>query len=227
MILRLCVNNKDPQGMNISYVFEDCSTGKACAIATDNYKESVKLIVDDKEYNFFNHPKFIDKVNINTKYPVSSKRKKTIGFHILSEGKSCCYFYGEAITCKKIGLLKRNIGFTVFAFNEQPYLLYRVGFPKQESHYYCLHDNNGETIAIIERHCSGTSDCKATIYIENKDYVLITILACTEEIICVANSGNHDDMIDTSAGNYISVLEEERDMYDSSFIERIKLGGRL
>ena len=152
---------------------------------------------------------------------MSSKRKKTIGYYITEEKNCAAKFYGEAATCRKKGIFKRNIGFTVFEFNNSPYMLYRVGFQNQNSHYYCLYDNNGVTVAIIERHSYYEDNCKATIYVEDSENILIALFACTEEIISVPNSGDFDN-IDPSAGHYISVLEEEKALFDKSFIDRVK-----
>ena len=222
MILRLCMEAHDPQGMRISYQFKNQSTNEIYATASDNFKEPIKLLLDNKEYQFFNHPKFVEKINLNIKYPIYSKRKKTVGFYILEDNKPVSMFYGETAICGKKGIFKRNIGFTVFEYNNCPYMLYRVGFPKQKSHYYCLYNNDGQTVAIIERHSYYKDDCKATVYIEKEENVLIALLACTEEIISVANSGNNDDMMDTSAGHYVSRYEEEKALFDKSFIDRVK-----
>lgn len=222
MILQLCMEKDDPQGMRIAYQFIDAVTKEVCATATDNINEPTSLIFRDEEYHFFNCPKFIEKPQINIAYPLSSKRKKTIGFHILENEKCVAKFYGEAATCRKKGIFKRNIAFTVFEYKNEPYMLYRVGFPKQNSHYYCLYNNSGKTIAIIERHSFYKDNCKATVYVEETENVLIALLACTEEIISVANSGSRDEMMDTSAGHYISMLDEEKAMFDAAFIERVK-----
>ncbi len=216
------MTKEDPRGMRISYQFKDIGTLNERASASDNINESTNLFFENKKYQFFNYPKIVEKPRINVKYPLSSKRKKTIGFHILESGNCIAKFYGEAATCRKKGIFKRNIGFTVFEYQGEPYMLYKVGFPKQNSHYYCLYNNEGNTIAIIERHTFYEDNCKATLYIENDQDTLITLLACTEEIISVANSGSREDMMDSSAGHYISLLAEERELYDPAFLERVK-----
>lgn len=223
MILRLYMEKEDRQGMRIAYQFVDAATQRIYATASDNTKEAILLHVDDSEYQFFNYPKFVEKLPINIKYPLSSKRKKTIGFHIKKEEECVAKFYGEAATCRKRGVFKRNIGFTVFEYAGEPYMLYRVGFPKQNSHYYCLYNNAGETVAIIERHSYYTDNCKATIYVEKEENTLIALFACTEKIISVGNSGNSDERIDPSAGPYISILDEEKAMYDEAFMKRVKM----
>lgn len=64
------------------------------------------------------------------------------------------------------------------------------------------------------------------MYIENEENLFITLLACTEEIICVGNSGDSDSTIDPSAGPYVSVLKEEKELFDKNFIERVKAAER-
>ena len=123
--------------------------------------------------------------------------------------------------CKETGA-KKNISVTVFQYNSKSYLLFRVGFPKENSHYYCLYEENGSLISIIERHTYYKDACKATLYIEKEEDLFITLLACTEEIICVGNTGDSDSTIDPSAGPYVSVLKEEKELFDKEFIQRIK-----
>lgn len=216
------MEKEDPQGMRISYQFKDATTLSVVASASDNDNECISLLYGERKYQFYSYPKFIEKPQLNIKYPLSSKRKKTIGFHILDDGKCVAKYYGEAATCRKKGLLKRNIGFTVFEYQQEPYMLYRVGFPKENSHYYCLYNNDGKTIAVIERHSFYSDNCKATIYIEDVKHIHIALFACTEEIIFVANTGNREDIMDPSAGHYVSLLEEEREMFDKNFVEHVK-----
>lgn len=222
MIIDLYMTMEDKQGMNISYSFKNYSDKTLVAEASDNYNEYITLKYLEKYYEFRNLPKLIEKSDINIKYPLSSKVKKTIGFYILENGECIAKFYGEAATCRKKGIFKRNIGFTVFEYNNIPYVLYRVGFKNENSHYYCLYDNNNSTVAIIERHSFQEDNRKATLYIEKEENITIALLVCTEEMISIANSSNRDGLMDPSAGHYISLLEEEQDMFDQSFIDRVK-----
>lgn len=223
MVVRVCMIKEDPRGTRISYEFTDAKSHAIIAKATNNDNEYLSMYFENHEYHFPNFPKIVVKPAVNIKYPLTSKRKKTIGFHVLENQKCCAKFYGEAATCKRIGIFKRNIGFTVFEFRNEVFLLFRVGFTNESSHYYCLYDNYGRTIAVIERHRFYEDNCKATIYVEETDRVAIALLACTEEILSVACAGRPGETVDPSAGPYISMLDEEKELLDRSFLDRVKL----
>lgn len=222
MILRLIMEKEDSFGRIITYRYNDAITDRAYAIALYNYGKTVTLQVNEQEYVFSETPKFVIKSQLNIKYPLSNKWKKTIGFPILQKGECVANYYGEAATCRKRGIFKKNIGFTVFEYNNEPYMVYRVGFSKQNSHYYCIHNNAGETVAIIERHSFYKNNCKATIYIEKETDILIALLVCTEGMISSTTYGSINGETDLSAGHYISLLEEEKAMFDKEFYERVK-----
>ena len=222
MILKLYAEKNDMMGMRIQHMFLNEKTNELVARATNNIKEPVKLYFRNKEYYFVSSPKIMDRQKVNIDYPLYSKRTKTIGFNMELDGQVVAQYYDEAATCGKKWIFKRNIGFDVFNVDGEIFLMYRVGFPNQSSHYYCIYDNNRNIVSIIERH-SGTTDCrKATIYIENEKYLFVTLMACTEKIVWVADSGDFDDVIDPSAGPYISIMEEEKKMFDKDFIEHVK-----
>lgn len=53
-------------------------------------------------------------------------------------------------------------------------------------------------------------------------------MVCAEEIVDVANLGDKERHIDTSAGNYISMNNIEKERFDKSFIDRVKMmGGKI
>lgn len=222
MILELLCEYDTPNGMNISYQFVNKKNSAFVASATDNYNQPIILEFNDNQYVFSNTPKIVPRVGVKFKYPLTAtKRKKTIGFHINKCNEDFGFFYGEAAKCKK-GIFCTTIGFKVFFNYDNIYLLFRVGFKSENSHYYCLYDNNNSLIAVIERHNYYDNNCKATIYVEDKEYVEITLLASVEELISVPNAGGQEFSMDTSAGHYISVLEEEKSLFDKNFILRIK-----
>lgn len=221
MIIKLYTEYEDPQGMKISYQFKDVVTQTNVATATDYFNEATSLYFNDEKFEFLNYPKIITRPQINYRYPLS-KSKKNVGFHITKNQEPVVSFFTESATCGKRWIFNQNILFTVYVKNEKPYLLFRVGFKNQNSHYYCLYDNSEKCIAIIERHSFYDDNCKATLYIENEENLLITLMACTDRIISVANSGSSDDMMDSSAGNYISLLAAEKEMFDKNFLERVK-----
>lgn len=221
MILKLHMEVTDRHAMNLDYEFVNVTNSAVVATATNHFNDYFKLNYENKIYEFRNHPKFVKRSMINFRYPFSTKWKRTIGFGIHCQKKEIGAFYGDAMRCRDKGP-KRNISVTVFQYEEKAYLLCRVGFAKEKSHYYCLYEQNGNLISIIERHTYYKDACKATLYIEDEKNLFITLLACTEEIICVGNSGDSESTIDPSAGPYVSVLKEEKELFDKSFIQRVK-----
>lgn len=196
------------------------------AYAHGNEKFRMTLYYNGKGYELGAMPKLIQRAEYEIEYPIASKRKKTFGYDIICNGNSIAQYYGEAACCQKVGIFKRNIGYTVFKFCEGTFVVYKVGFSTESSHYYCIYDSNNVMIGVIERH-SGTKDGrKATVYIEDPKYLLVILIVCTEEIVSYANTTGRVDVDrnfhDRSAGNYISILKEEKDKFDRAFIERVK-----
>ena len=220
MIIRLMYEKDSPNGMNISYKFIEEKNQTVLATATDNFNEYIALFFNNNTYFFPNVPKIINKCEVNLKYPLTSNRRKTVGFPMKLNDTDYGYYYQEAAKCKK-GLFGKNIGFTVFSTGIKVFMLFRVGFKGENSHYYCLYEEN-TLVAIIERHNYSEDNCKATIYVEDKNYLEIAFIACTEELISVPNSGGNEFSMDTSAGHYISVLDEEKELFDANFILRVK-----
>lgn len=221
MIINLYMKLEDPNGMRINCEFLNAKNNEVIATATNNFNEHTTLYYGGKKYEVKNYPKKMERLMLNTKYPLCSKRKWCIGFNVISDNNTVLSYYPEAITCGKRWIFKKNIGLTVFKYNNEPHLLYRVGFAKERWHYYCLYDNKNNTIGIIKRLYG--NDIRATLYIEDVSNLLITLLVCTEEIVDISYSSDKDMRYDPSAGNYISILEEEKEMFDKSFINRVEL----
>lgn len=225
MIINLHMEITDKHGMDLDYEFRNITDSSVVATATNHFNDYFKLHYQNKIYEFRNYPKIVKRSMINFRFPFSTKWKRTIGFGIHCQKKEIGVFYGDAMRCREKGL-KKNISVTVFQYESKAYLLCRVGFPKEKSHYYCLFDENGNLISVIERHTYYDDDCKATLYIEHEENMFITLLTCTEKIICVGNSGDSDSTIDPSAGPYVSVLKEEKELFDENFIQRVKAAER-
>lgn len=205
----------------IDYTFKNNSTNEIIAIANNEKDKYINLTYLDKKYYFKNYPKKMERYNLPIKYPLCSKRKWTIGFYITDEKElPVCSFYSEAVTYGKWFIFKKNLGLTVFRYNDKTYSLYRVGF-KEPCHYYCLYDDNDKTIAIIQRLYG--SEKRAIIYVEKEKNIFLSLLVCTSEIINVANLDG--DGIDTSAENYISISEIEKERFDKNFINKFKMNG--
>lgn len=202
------------------YTFKNNLTDEVIATANNEKDEYTNLNYLSKKYYFKNYPKKMERFLLPIEYPLYSKRKWTIGFNVTDEENSLiCSYYPEAVTYEKKFIFKKNLGLTVFRYNNKTYSMYKVGF-KEPCHYYCLFDENDKTIAIIKRLYG--AEKRATIYIENEKNLFLSLIACTEEIIDVANLGGDEHEYDTSAGNYVSINNVEKNRFNKNFLDKIK-----
>lgn len=222
MILKLFMQRKKFNQPDLDYHFEDNKTGKLFARATNYYNEYIKLYYNENTYEFNGRPKMLPKRSFKCPYPLNGKGKKMPGFEVLSNDKQVMCFYGEAVTCRKKWIFKTNIGLKVYALGKKTYCCYRVGFSDDNSHYYCILDEDMKTIGMIERHSYSEDGSRATIYVEDDENILIALLVCTEQVIWVANTGDDGERMDSSAGHYISILPEEQEFFDGDFLTRVK-----
>lgn len=222
MILNLYMENLWRKRQN-KWWFTLNNTNEVVARAVNGVNTHTYLWYGKNKYQFNDIPKSIMKKELDFKYPYSSKIKKTIGYRIFENEKLTAEFHWDALRCKDTGVNK-NIGLNIFHFNDEVYLLFHVGLPKHKSSYYCLYQNGGELIAIIARHHTGKAydNCKATLYIDNDENLLITLFACTSQIVDVINFWDEGENHDPSAGPVISTLEAERELFDAEFIEKVK-----
>ena len=101
-------------------------------------------------------------------------------------------------------------------------MAYRVGFANEPWHYYCLLDAEGKTVGVIKRMYEAEDYRRATLYVEEEIYLLPLLLACLDTIVDVNLVGDLEDYYDKSAGNYISIMQEEKDIFDPAFIARVR-----
>ncbi len=221
MIIKMRMIIQDISACDILYTFENARDACVVATATDTLKNGVQLQYNNREYDFAAYPRIVQKVPVYVPYPLADSFKKTLGFYILENKNRIAKSYKDAVTCRKKGIFKKNIGFTAFEYQQSSYVLYRVGLPKEASHYYCLYASNGATVAIIERHNFYEDNCKATIYVEQDAHVTVALFACVKAIVSAFNATG-ETAVDLSAGPYISILQEERDLFDSAFLARVK-----
>lgn len=225
MIYKLYMNISDETSMCTQYQLVNGADNRIVGTAKDIKRGRFLFVYNGTEYQFSTFPKIVEKSCITFKYPIVSKRKKTIGFNVLSNEKEIAYYYNDVAFCKKKGFIKQNIGLTVLNYLGEKFVSFRVGFANKNSHYYCVYNYKNQTVGIIERHNFDNGNCKATIYVENEEYIIPTLLVCAEEMmVFVINNTNDytDKVIDDSAGRYISVLQEEKDLFDPNFIPKIK-----
>lgn len=218
MKIKLFIEKQDDWGQYISCKFVDMENGSVIATATNNIDEYSTLLFKDKKYELVNIPKKFDREQLNSKYPLCSKSKWAIGFNIACDNNKILSYYHDALTCSKKFIFKKNIGVEIYKYDNKVYECYKVGFAKENWHNYCVYNNN-KTVSIIRRFYG--EEHRAILYIKDKKDLLISLLICMVEIVDYAN-GSSGNRIDPSAGNYISTMVEEKEMFDKSFIDSIK-----
>lgn len=225
MILDLYMENHSRKRQN-KWWFTLKGTDEVVARAVNGANIRTMMWYGRNKYQFKNKPKFVRKVDLHFKYPYTSKRKKTIGFSIFENDEPISEFYWDALRCREKGIHK-NIGVNIFRLNQLGYLFFHIGLPKQKSSYFCLYENGGELVAVIARHhtSNAADNCKATLYIEKEENLLITLLACVSQIVDVINYWDKGENCDTSAGPLVSNMVEERELFDAEFLERVEKQG--
>ena len=216
MILKLCGTKADWVKDDFEYAFVDCQTSQAIATATFLSSDWCKLFYQGMCYVFNTYPKIIKKSELNTPYPSSSKMKRTMGFRILQDEKQISHDYGGALNCGAPGKAKRNMAITVFELFGNTYTLYHVGFPEEPGHWYCLFDNHGNTVGIIERYTVRKDRSKATLHIVDPANLLVMLLVATEKFVLVATGQG----MDRTSAKYVSRYEEEKQFFDREFVNR-------
>lgn len=206
---------------NNDFLFEIKQGENIQFVAFKDYNPA-KLLIDGKEYIFPSKIKKIKRKHFSYKYPVKPKDTK-LGFQVIRNDVVECEYYREVATIEKKFLFSKNIAFTVYAFEDRLYTVFTAGPKNESSHYYCIKDaHTKETVAIIERLATNKKNARATLYIKDERYRLITAIIMTEILvsgICVDADGH---IIDLTAPNYISLRKEELAELDKSFIEYIK-----
>lgn len=219
MIVRLRMEIQDKIGNYINYYFDTIDTHQPYAMATNNVREWVKLNYKGADYEYIAKPRMIERSDLHFRYPVVSKRASTPGFYIHKNGEVVGAWYAEAMVCRNEGFFKKKLLLDVFQLFNHSYMMFKVGFRKENSHYYCIYNDHNQLISIIERHNYYDDGYRATLYVEDDENMLLTLLAVTREMILIP--GGPMEGTDTSAGLYVSRYEEEMELFNRDFINRV------
>ena len=200
----------DPQGNQIAHLKKD-------------EKSVTRLHYHDADYDFPFSIKSIDRAEYPFPYPVGSKKAKKLGYHLLKNAEVVGEYYGETAVVEKRPIFSKKIGFEVFKYNGNTYLMVKVGLPKESSHYYCVIDAmTAETVGIIERLQANKEEARAKIYLCDEAMEELLLMVLATETVMTVTSNSEGQLIDPSAGSYLSIREEERKFLDKTFIERAK-----
>lgn len=223
MILRAFMEICDKQSLIFQHSLLDKND---CVVATGNNTEPdthLTMTYNGKEYRFWKKISMIEKPNYAFPYPFSPNIKKIPGYKVTSSGETVLSSYREAATYQKKLFLKWNFLFTVYQYQGRVYHCFKVGFENENDHYYCLKTVQGETLAIIQRHSFAEDSCRATVYLKDSGILELVMLVCANEIMQVQFDITEDShVVDYSAGNYISIADAEKAMFDKNFIPAVK-----
>lgn len=224
MILRAYMEICDPYVQVFRHSVQDAS-GNEIAVGKNNSDKELFLAIEyqGKEYKFPRKIVKQEKVQYAFPYPLSSKHQKTLGYEVYMDGSMVMETYPEAATDKKVFFFKRNFLFNVYKYKGRAYHCFKVGFADELSHYHFIKTVDGETVAAIERVYYSEDDRRATIYLKDPELLEMILLICGYEIMFVFHRAtDYTDVVDASAGNYISITDGEKAMFDKDFILAVK-----
>ena len=183
----------------------------------------VQLNFHNNTYLFPFSIRTIERATFPFEFPVSYKRETKLGYEIKRNGKQIAEYYGETAIVEKRKLFSKKIGFKVCKYNNTAYLIFKVGFAKERSHYYCvINAITGCTVGIIERMQGNKEDVRSKIYFIEQDKVELLLMLLVTETVMIVTSNSEGHVVDPSAGNYISLREEEKNFFDSVFLKLAK-----
>ena len=229
MILATYMEYCDSRRTGVNHYCKD-QQGNVIATGVVGFNNDVRLRLsfNGKEYTFHKHLTKVDKPVYSFAYPFCPQTKKAFATEITSEGRTVMQVYREAATYKKVWFLKNNFVFNVYKYNGNVYHCYKVGFPTTDTHYYCLKNLQGDTIAILNRQTWTEDDRRGTLYLKDPSLLeLVLLVAGFETMMVQLDISNYNRVHDASAGNYISLSEAEKAMYDPDFIPAVKALDRI
>lgn len=219
MIYTVFMQRLDPYSHNLLFEVYD-SNKNLIAEAKKDGANSTQLNYNGNIYEFPFAIKSIEKANFQFSYPVSSKKNKKLGYQIKKNNNVVAEYYGEVAVVEKRAIFSKKIGFEVFKYNGNVYYMVKVGLPKGTSHYYCLiNATSKQTVGIIERLQANKEEARARIYLTNQANEELMLMLLSTETVMTVTSNAEGQIIDPSAGKYVSLREEERNFLDKNFIE--------
>lgn len=226
MILGLQQKIKDGVKGIVDYYFDVLPTKEQYAKVEERPYEWLALYLNEDKYEFIGKLKMIERVQAEFMYPYSNNWTRTPGLSIEKNGDLFADTYSEAMKVGKVNLFghelpfKRNVLSTVYKLPDGHfYMLFKVGFPKKNSYYMCIYNEKQELISIIERRAYYNDNYRAILYIEDDEYIPITIIIASREI-CLIPGGSMNGT-DTSAPPYVSRYEEEKVLFKQDFLDRV------
>lgn len=221
MVYSVFMQRLDQYSNNL--LFEVFDTHGLVATIKKDIHNVTQLNFHNNAYLFPFSIRAIEKVAFPFEFPVSSKGKTKLGYEIKRGGKRIAEYYGETAIVEKKKLFSKKMGFEVFKYDDAAYLIFKIGFAEEKSHYYCAIDAiTGCTVGIIERMQGNKEEVRSKIYFIEQDKVELMLMLLATEMVMNVTSNSEGQVIDPSAGNYISIRKEEKNYFDRVFLELAK-----
>ena len=222
MTYTVFMQRQDPYSHGLLFEVFDENRDVIAEIKKDK-KNNTYLYYKDAVYNFPFSIKSVDAAIFPFEYPISSNRNSRLGLYVLKNNTMIAEYYGEVAIVEKRKIFSKKISFEVYKYNSNAYYMIKVGLPKKASHFYCLFDaTTKQTVGIIERLQANPEEARSKIYLLNNEYIELMLILLSSETVMNVTANNEGQIIDPSAGKYISTREEEIKFYDKDFVELAK-----
>lgn len=222
MTYTVFMQRQDPYSHDLLFEVFDENRDVIAEIKKDK-KNNTYLYYKDAVYNFPFSIKSVDAAIFPFEYPISSNRNSRLGLYVLKNNTMIAEYYGEVAIVEKRKIFSKKISFEVYKYNSNAYYMIKVGLPKKASHFYCLFDaKTKQTVGIIERLQANPEEARSKIYLLNNEYIELMLILLSSETVMNVTANNEGQIIDPSAGKYISTREEEIKFYDKDFVELAK-----
>lgn len=220
MVYTVYMQRLDQYSHNL--LFEVLDPSKNCvATIKKDADNTTRLYYENNTYEFPFSIKSLTRAEFAFPYPVSSSKNKRLGYHIKKSGETFTEYYGETAVVEKRRIFSKKIGFEVFKFHDRVCYMVKVGLPQEANHYYCLIDAlAGQTVGVIERLSANAEEARAKIYLASLEDMECMLLLLSTEMVMTVTSNEEGQLIDPSAGKYISLREEEKAFLDKNFIQQ-------
>lgn len=218
MIYTVFMQRLDSYSHNL--LFEVFDSRKDCvAEVKKDGNNSTTLCYNGNVYDFPFAIKSVKKADFQFPYPIPSKKNKKLGYQIKKNGSVIAEYYGEVAVVEKRAVFSKKIGFEVYQYGGKVFYMLKVGLPGDSSHFYCLiNANTKQTAGIIERLQANKEEARARIYLTNQANEELMLMLLSTETVMTVTSNAEGQLIDSSAGKYVSLREEERNFLDKNFI---------
>lgn len=218
MIFTVFTQRQDPYSNRLLFEVYD-GNKELVSEAVKDERGATCLRYKGNVYTFHFTIKHIEAAAFDFEYPISSRKSSKLGYQIKKNDDVVAEYYGETAIVEKRTLFSKKMGFEVYRYNGEIYYVVKVGLPEGLSHFYCLIDaETKRTVGVVERLQANPEDARARILLQDPAYTELALLVMASATIMNVTSNAEGQIIDPSAGKYISLCKEERRFLDEGFI---------